>query len=178
MGRTTLSSRARRDPAAEPIDDVDAAREAALRLLERTRRTRGDLERRLRDKGFTPGAIGEALDRLARVGLVDDAEFARAFLSGRWGRRPAGWQRLRQELRSKGVGDEAIEAARATVAEREGGVDETSTALKLVRQARRRMAALDPAKQRQRLYALLARRGYDGDLIRRVLAIRDDESGE
>ena len=38
------------------------------------------------------------------------------------------------------------------------------------------MAALDPHKQRQRLYALLARRGYDGDLIRKVLALREDEA--
>lgn len=165
----------RRDPDAEPIDDVDAAREAALKLLERTRRTRVDLERRLHDKGFTPNATAEALDRLTRVGLIDDAEFARAFLSGRWGRRPAGWSRLRQELRAKGVGDDAIESARAQIAQREGGVDEFATARKLVEQARRRMAALEPAKQRQRIYALLARRGYDGDLIRRVLAIRDDE---
>ncbi len=170
----------RRNPDAEPSDDVEAAREAALKLLERQRRTRVDLERRLADKGFTPAAVAAALDRLVRVGLVDDAEFARAFLAGRWGRRPAGWQRLRQELRAKGVGDEAIEAARAVVAQREGGVDELSTATRLVAQARRRMAGLEPQKQRQRLYALLARRGYDGDLIRRVLALRDDagESGE
>lgn len=173
-----MTTRTRRESAAEPIHDAEAAREAALKLLERTRRTRADLERRLRDKGYAPAAAAEALDRLARVGLVDDAEFARAFLAGRWGRRPAGWVRLRQELRAKGVGDDAIESARAQVAAREGGVDETSTALKLVQQARRRMSALDSAKQRQRLYALLARRGYDGDTIRRVLAIRDDEAGE
>lgn len=173
-----MNLRTRRDSTAEPIHDAEAAREAALRLLERTRRTRSDLERRLRDKGFAAPAVAEALERLARVGLVDDAEFARAFLAGRWGRRPAGWSRLRQELRAKGVGDDAIEAAREQVAARDGGVDESSTALKLVQQARRRMSALEPAKQRQRLYALLARRGYDGDTIRRVLAIRDDEAGE
>ncbi len=165
----------RRDPDAEPIDDADAAREAALKLLDRTRRTRVDLERRLADKGFTPNATAEALDRLTRVGLIDDAEFARAFLAGRWGRRPAGWSRLRQELRAKGVGDDAIESAREQVVQRDGGVDEFATASKLVAQARKRMAGLDAQKQRQRIYALLARRGYDGDLVRRVLAIRDDE---
>lgn len=163
--------RTRRDPNAEPDTDPEHAREAALKLLERSRRTRSDLARRLADKGHSPAAIDEALERLARVGLVDDTEYARAFLAGRWGRRPSGWTRLRQELRARGVDDEAIEAARAQVAEREGGVDELAAAGKLVAQAARRYAGLEPRVRRQRLYALLARRGFDGDVIRRALAI-------
>src|SRR5690349_9733603 len=47
-------------------------REAALRLLDRQRRTRSDLARRLRDKGFASGSIDPVLDRLTEVGLVDD----------------------------------------------------------------------------------------------------------
>ena len=47
-----------------------------------------------------PAAIDEVLDRLAAVGLVDDVEYARAWLAGRWGRRSAGWRRLEQELRA------------------------------------------------------------------------------
>ncbi len=168
--------RGRRDSDAEPDPDPEHAREAALKLLERSRRTRSDLVKRLRDKGHTPAAIDEALDRLARVGLVDDTEYARAFLAGRWGRRPSGWTRLRQELRARGVDDEAIEAARAQVAEREGGVDELAAASKLVAQAARRYAGLEPRVRKQRLYALLARRGFDGDVIRRALAL--PEGGE
>ena len=102
---------------------------------------------------------------------MDDAEYARAWLSGRWGRRPSGWRRLQQELRAKGVDDDAIEQARAALAERADAPDETASAARLVEQARRRYARLEPHVQRQRLYALLARRGYDGETIRRVLAI-------
>src|SRR6185295_5068564 len=97
---------------------------AALKLLERTRRTRVDLERKLADKGFAAPTIAEALDRLARVGLVDDAEFARAFLAGRWGRKPSGWRSLQMQLRGKGVSDEDALAGRARIEERDGVVDE------------------------------------------------------
>lgn len=162
----------------ERASDVETCREAALKLLDRTRRTRADLQRRLKDKGFTPEAIRGALDRLAEVGLVDDAEFARAWLAGRWGRRPSGWRRLQQELRGKGIADEDIERARAQLADRGGAPDELVSAAKLVEQARRRYARLDPRAQRQRLYALLARHGYDADTIRRALALEDPlESG-
>ena len=156
----------------------EACREAALRLLARTLRTRRDLERRLKDKGFAPVIIAGTLDRLTEVGLVNDAEFARAWLAGRWGRRPSGWRRLQQELRSKGVSEDDIERARALLAERAIAPDEVESAAKLVAQARRRYAGLEPRIQRQRLYALLARRGYDGDIIRRALELKEPlESG-
>ncbi len=171
-----MRTRTRRDPDAEPITDPDAAREAALKLLERTRRTRSDLARRLGERGFAAGTVEEVLERLERVGLVDDTEYARAYLAGRWGRRPTGWTRLRQELRGRGVGDEAIDAARAILEQREGGAaDEVATARRVIVQAQRRYASLEPRVRQQRLYGLLARRGFDGETIRRALAIRDDE---
>jgi SOS response regulatory protein OraA/RecX len=83
---------------------------------------------------------------------------------------------LRQELRGRGVGDESIDAARAILEQREGGAaDEVTTARRVIVQAQRRYASLEPRVRQQRLYALLARRGFDGDTIRRALAIRDDE---
>jgi regulatory protein len=172
----------RTDPSrsAVTVDATDetACREAALKLLERTRRTRTDLEKRLKDKGYAMATVAPVLDRLTEVGLVDDAEFARAWLAGRWGRKPSGWRRLHQELRSKGVSDDDVERARELLAERGSAPDEVESAARLVAQARKRMARLDPQKARQRLYALLARRGYDADTIRRALAIEEPlESG-
>ena len=153
-------------------------REATLELLERTLRTRHDLERRLKEKGFAAGEIAATLDRLTEVGLVDDVEFARTWLAGRWGRRPSGWRRLQQELRAKGVSQEDAERARELLSERGGAPDEVHSAAKLAAQARKRYARLDPQVQRQRLYALLARRGYDSDVIRRALELKEPlESG-
>lgn len=162
----------------EPSADAGAVREAALKLLERTRRTRSDLERRLADQGFARGRIAEVIERLGAVGLVDDAEYARAFLAGRWGRKPSGWRRLEQDLRGRGIGPEDIARGRALLEARDGAVDELATARKLISASERRYAKLDPQARRQRLYALLARRGYDGDVIRRALAVTSDEAGE
>jgi len=154
-------------------DPVAAAREAALRLLERTRRTRSDLARRLCDRGFEPPVAEEALDRLAAVGLVDDVEYARAFLAGRWGRHPAGWRRLEQQLRAKRIAPEDIARARALIEEREGPADEVTVARRVIAQAERRYASLEPRVRRQRLWALLARRGFDGDVIEQALGARE-----
>jgi regulatory protein len=154
---------------AERSTDSGACREAALRLLERQRRTRVDLERRLSDKGYALATAGEVLDRLASVGLVDDLEYARAFMAGRRARRAAGARRIEQELRARGVNAEDIKAASARLDAEQGGMDELAAARKVVAQADRRSRGLEPRLRRQRLYALLARRGFDGDVIRRAL---------
>ncbi|MFI5372894.1 MAG: regulatory protein RecX [Candidatus Eisenbacteria bacterium] len=148
---------------------LEAAREAALRLLEHTRRTRDDLTRRLRQRDFDAATIDAVLDRLAAVGLVDDVEYARAYLAERWGRRAAGWRRLEADLRRKGVAPADIATARERLERETGGADEVAMARRVVTQSARRMERLEPRVRRQRLWALLARRGFDGDVIEQAL---------
>lgn len=162
LGRRTQVSEERRD-------DPEAAREAALRLLERTRRTRSELVRRLRDKGYAAEAIEHVVSRLEGVGLVNDVEYARAWLAGRWGRRMAGWRRLEMDLRKRGIGSDDIAAARQSLEEAGGAADEVANARRAIAQAERRYASLDPRVRRQRLYALLSRRGFDPDTIAEAL---------
>ena len=168
MRDTTVTRRRALDDPARAADP-EPAREAALRLLERTRRTRYDLGRKLRDKGFTATTIESVLERLEAVGLIDDVEYARAYLAGRLGRRAAGWRRLEIDLRKRGVSAEHAAMARARLEERQGTADEAEMARRVIQQAARRYAKLDPRVRRQRLWALLARRGFDGDAIERAL---------
>lgn len=172
------SMRTRRSTALAPEHQSDpaACREAALKLLDRTRRTRSDLTRRLRDKGYAAVTIGSVLERLAEVGLVDDAEYARAFMAGRRARRSAGSRRIEQELRARGIGADDIAAARTRLDAEQGAMDEVAAARKVIAQAARRTATLEPRIRRQRLWSLLARRGFDGDTIERALAGENDES--
>ena len=165
---------ARGEPAERSLDP-EAAREAALKLLERTRRTRADVARRLRDKGYAAPVVDEVIARLQGVGLLDDAEYARAFLADRWGRRAAGWRVLERDLRQRGVEREDIERARRQFEAEQGPADEVRLARRVAEQAQRRYAALDSRVRRQRLYALLARRGFDGDVIEQALREARDE---
>ena len=153
----------------ENAADVEAAREAALKLLERTRRTASDLGGRLKRRGFADSVIGVVLERLRSVALVDDVEYARAFLADRLGRRAAGWRRLEQELRRRGVSAEDAALGRERLELEQGAPDELGAARKALEQAERRFRGLDPRVRRQRRYALLARRGFDSDTIEQAL---------
>ena len=171
-----LRTRSRATLSEERASDPAAAREAALKLLERTRRTRMDLTRRLRERGYAAAVVESVLERLAEVGLVDDVEYARAFLEARLKRRTTGRRRLEQDLRLRGISADDIAAARARLEEREGHEDETAGARRVIAQAARRYARLDPRTRRQRLYALLVRRGFDGDVI--AAALREEGAVE
>jgi regulatory protein len=149
-------------------DEANRAQERALRLLEHRPRSRAELEKRLRQAGFAPAAIAKALERLARVGLVDDHAFARYWVEQRLAFRPRSTRALRYELRAQGVNPEAIAAALQSV-------DDTRAALELAR-AQRRREAEDESAYRRRLAALLRRRGFSYGTVRAVLeAISKDK---
>jgi regulatory protein len=132
----------------------------------------------LHEKGYVKPVVAEVMTRLAGVGLLDDAEYAHAFLAGRWGRRAAGWRHLEQELRRRGVAAADIDRARARFVAEHGGADEVGLARRVVAQAARRYAGLEPRVRRQRLYALLARRGFNGDVIEQALREQAESPGQ
>jgi regulatory protein len=124
----------------------------------------------LERKGVAADDVAVVLDRLTAVGLLDDAAYARQLTRSKVLGGGAASRRVQRELAARGVGRQVAEQAIATVMQDEG-VDESVLAEQV---ARRRMAALarfDPATQRRRLYAYLARRGYRADHIRRAVEL-------
>ena len=100
---------------------------------------------------------------------MDDVEYARAYLAERWGRRAAGWRRLEADLRRKGLDAADIATARGLLEQETGGADEVALARRVIGQSARRLERLDPRVRRQRLWALLARRGFDSDVIEQAM---------
>ncbi|WP_084501668.1 recombination regulator RecX [Nocardia xishanensis] len=136
---------------------VEQAKEACLRLLAVRARSRAELAQRLAAKGFTAEVTDRALDRLAEVGLVDDAAFAEQWVHSRHAFSGKGKQALAQELRRKGVAP----ADAAPALEAISSDDEQSRAIELVRRKLRTLPRdLDRDKAIRRLVGMLARRGY------------------
>jgi regulatory protein len=122
--------------------------------------------------------VEEALVRLAALGYVNDAAFAREFTRSRVGNVGMSRRRVAAELRRRGVAREAIADALGEGGEA-GAADEVSAASDVARRRLRAMRGLDDPARRRRLYAFLARRGFDADTIRRALAaVLSDEAGD
>ena len=130
---------------------AELRRAEALRVAGR-QIARGDvarqrLEERLRNRGVRPADAAAALDTLARAGAVDDARLARARASNLAER---GWGNaaIAARLREAGISADAVESALAELAS-----EPVRAALLVVDLPMRRAVAV------------LARRGFDPELV-------------
>jgi regulatory protein len=148
----------------ERAASAEAAHAAALRLLTTRARTRAELRQRLEERGFEAAAVTETLDRLERVGLVDDAAFAEAVAEGR-AERGLDAPAIAAELRDRGVDPAVAERAAQAAVPTESRADRC----RQVAEARlAQLAGLPAPTQLRRLAAYLARRGYPPDLAETV----------
>jgi len=150
----------------------------ALAMLAARPRAARDLERMLVRKGEPAEHVAAAVERLIALGALDDAQFARQFIRARISGAGLSRRRLQSELWRKGVARDVIDAALSEVFE-EDAVDESAQITQVAAKKLRTLRSLDAATARRRLYAFLARRGYDGSAIRRVMdAIPAGEDSE
>jgi regulatory protein len=145
------------------------AYDRALNMLAFQPRSARDLKRRLVQKGEEAPNVDAAIERLVEKGILDDAQFARQFTRSRVAGQGSSKRRLQQDLFKRGVEREVADEAIAEVLSDEG-VDESEVVERVARKKARSLAKLDGPTRRRRLYAFLARRGYEGEAIRRAMA--------
>jgi regulatory protein len=150
------------DPDADP---ESVARTICLRLLTIRARTRAELAEALSAREVPDSIAVKVLNRLADVGLVDDAAFAASFVSSRRNDRGLAVREISRQLRGKGV-DEAVIAV--TVADIDSEA-EREVAKRLATRKLRSMARLAPEVKTRRLVGMLARKGYSPGLAFQVV---------
>lgn len=147
------------------------AKEKAIRLLSYRARSSKEIVNRLKQSGFDQSDIEWVMQELARLKLVDDAEFAQLFAKTRMITKPIGSFLLRQELKQRGVVEKDIQAA---VAEAFNEKSEYEVARELAAVQKKKQMKLDEQKARQRVADFLLRRGFHWDLINDILEHWED----
>lgn len=144
-----------------------AAKAYALKAIAHRPLSVGELAAKLAARGYDPGTAAAVTEDLSRVGLLNDAEFARNYVRSQLARKPAGRALLMASLRRRRV-DQAT--AREAVDEALGAVDLSRGAADLAISRVRRMSPhLEPDVVRRRLFGLLARRGFDPETAREAV---------
>lgn len=145
----------------------------ALASISRARRTRRELELRLRRT--RPGVeappdavIASALDRLEASGVLSEESVARAEASSRL-RRGDAPRRVKLILQQKGIlREDAARAVEAAIAE--DSIDEDAQCAEVAEKRMKSLQKLEPQVARRRLTAFLLRRGYGSNSIRLAIA--------
>ena len=109
--------------------------------------------------------ITDIVKYLSEKKYLNDEEFARWWVEQRMTFRPTGWRLLKMELRQKGVGEEVVER----IKNYELRITEKELAKTVVEKKLRSVGKLPLEKVKEKLFAALARRGFDWEIIKDVV---------
>lgn len=143
-------------------DQGNKAYDSALHYLSFRARSEEEVRRNLAQKGFPDEAVDAALSRLKDVGLLDDLEFARLWVSSREQISPRGKRALRYELHQKGIADHQIDEILDLY-------DEEKAAYEAIIERLSRFSEDDKATYQKKMGAFLQRRGFTYPVIRDAL---------
>jgi len=140
----------------------------ALKLLAARPYSTSALRRKLTQKDYPAADADDAIRRLVDNGLLNDAKYAEQYARSKMLSTGASKRRLTQDLYRKGIKADVASTAIANVIADE----EIDTAAVIDQVARKKLAQLgdlEPLVLRRRLFAFLARRGYDVGEIKSVV---------
>jgi len=145
----------------------------AVELLAQRAHASGEIAQKLRRRLYMEDTIEMVLYKLEKEHLLDDEAFARDWAASR-ARGQVGKNRIKQELRMKGISAEMAEIALEELDEEEGGEAAAALARKLLRRYSREA---DERKGMQKLLMAMARRGYGYEESRRAVetALNEEE---
>ena len=135
---------------------------AATRYLGYRPRSEPELRERLRRRGFSTDDIGAVIAKLKRLRLVDDAAFAEFWKYNRESYSPRSKALTRLELRQKGIAEDIIDLAVATI-------DDEDSAYRAAMSKARSLSRSDYESFRRRLGGYLQRRGFNYGVIERTI---------
>lgn len=149
---------ARRQKNAElPAEEaLAAAREAALRVLDRTAASSSQIRQKLTKAGFLPEIAEEIVNRFGEVGLLDDREYAAMLVRTRFQERGLVGRALLQELNRKGIAPELQQEALSQITPEQ----EVQSAQMLAEKRARSLHNVSYPQAMRRIGSFLARKGY------------------
>ena len=144
---------------------MDEAKTSVFRYLKYRPRSVAEIVDKLRSKDFSEEIIQQAVSYFKRIGSINDEQFAIIWTRSRLNK-PYGIRRIRVELKQKGITDNLITDAIANATQ---DYEELDTILELAQRRLRKYHHVNKETARRRLYAYLARRGFNSGTIVKVL---------
>jgi regulatory protein len=142
-------------------DNVEVAYNRALNYLSYRPRSKAEVVSYLQRRGESDAQIDVITSRLERAGLLDDEAFTRFWVENRERFHPRGLRALSYELRNKGIGEDIVARALATV-------DVSTSAYEAANKKARQLSHLDKQTFHRKLVEYLARRGFDYEVAQEV----------
>ncbi len=151
-------------------EDLMQLKQAAYHYVSYKPRTAEQVRRAMLKKNYTAEEADYAVNFLYELDYLDDKEYARMFIRDTLARKAFSTERLKTELRKRGIAKFDIEDVLAETFANESAADTNLTSARAVAEKKlRSLARKDPEKRKQALVGYLQRQGFGWDVIRIVV---------
>ena len=137
-------------------------------------KSKGELLAHLKKRGVEDEVASATIYKLTQNGLINDAEFAKAWAQSRHNAKKLSKRIIAGELRTRGVDQSAIDEALDEIDDE----SEYRMAFSLAMKKYSTMSRMEPEVQIRRIQSLLQRKGFGFGVIGRVIRELDIHSGE
>lgn len=137
-------------------------KETALKIIERSYKTKKEMIKRLLEKGYALEEINETLKFLEEYNFINDESYAKAFINDRT--KTQGKQKIKYALKNKGVSDEIIEEELSKLDMEKEKENANILALKKYSILIKRES--DKYKLKEKIIRFLISRGYDYEVAK------------
>jgi regulatory protein len=158
----------------QEADPYSIANTIALNALVARAKSKGELLAHLKKRGVEDDVAQATIFRLQENGLINDAEFAKAWTQSRHTSKKLSKRIIAGELRTRGVDQSSIDVALDEIDDE----SEYRTAFSLGMKKYNTMSRLEPEVQIRRIQSLLQRKGFSFPTIARVIRELDVQSDE
>ena len=137
-------------------------KETALKIIERSYKTKKDMIKRLLEKGYALEEVNETLKFLEEYNFINDESYTKAFINDRT--KTQGKQKIKYALKNKGVSDEIIEEELSKLDMEKEKENANILALKKYSILIKRES--DKYKLKEKIIRFLISRGYDYEVAK------------
>lgn len=146
-------------------EEQTRARQIVLKFLGYRPRTTQEVRKHLMEKEFADELIQSVIAEMIQCGYLNDQQYAHAWIKERQVTKGFGAQRLRQELKQKGIADHWIDEAISYIEQEE----ERQLAMDLAERRYLRIYQDAWPKVERRLGQYLLRKGFSSDIVYPIL---------
>ncbi|MEO8446229.1 MAG: RecX family transcriptional regulator [bacterium] len=153
------------------FDEYNFGKKVAYSFLAYKQRSIKELKNKLKLKKISEEAIEKIITLLTEQKYLDDKSYAKNYLDDKLARKPVGKRLLKLKLMEKGIDKETVES---TVIDNYSESKEEELAVQLIKKYKQRLKGKDESEVRNKCYRYLASKGYDYDVISKVMKFEDE----
>lgn len=152
-------------------DEISRAYNRALSFLSYQMRSEHEVHQKLLKEEFGEAVIIETIQKLTRLGFLNDASYTEALTSTKKRTSKKGPKAIIQDLKQKGINPQLQQQMLDSFPEAE----QLSMALELAEKKIRQERGKTPVQVKQKIQEFLMRKGYDFSIVKQVIAKVEEE---